>query len=123
MKTNYSTLKEALEKRRREILQSDSALAHELKEEIEMRRGDDMDLAESAFEQEMSYILKNRGHEELAAIEEALQRIKNNTYGICESCDGKIGLKRLEARPFVKLCINCQTEQEGTKKAGSTTSR
>lgn len=119
MKTSYSALKTALEDRRREILESDSALAHELKEEIEMRRGDDMDLAESAFEQEMSYILKNRGHEELTAIDEALRKIENNTYGICESCEGKIGLKRLEARPFVKLCINCQTEQEESSKMSS----
>jgi len=119
MKTNYNALKTALEDRKRKILESDSALAHELKEEIEMRRGDDMDLAESAFEQEMSYILKNRGHKELTAIDEALQKIENNTYGICESCEGKIGLKRLEARPFVKLCINCQTEQEESSKMSS----
>jgi len=119
MKTNYNALKTALEDRKRKILESDSALAHELKEEIEMRRGDDMDLAESAFEQEMSYILKNRGHQELTAIDEALQKIENNTYGICESCEGKIGLKRLEARPFVKLCINCQTEQEESSKMSS----
>jgi RNA polymerase-binding protein DksA len=45
-------------------------------------------------------------------IEEALARIENGTYGKCESCDGKIGLERLKALPYARLCIECKEKEE-----------
>ena len=45
-------------------------------------------------------------------IQEALQRIKEKTYGICENCSKPIGLKRLSHIPYAKLCIRCKTEAE-----------
>ena len=48
----------------------------------------------------------------LAKIEQALEKIEANEYGLCESCGEEIGLKRLEARPVAELCIDCKSEQE-----------
>jgi len=48
----------------------------------------------------------------LSKIEEALQRVEDGEYGICEDCGDEIGLKRLEARPVTTLCIDCKTAQE-----------
>lgn len=45
-------------------------------------------------------------------IEEALVRIKENSYGICEQCQKPIAKKRLDYVPYTRLCIHCKTEQE-----------
>lgn len=45
-------------------------------------------------------------------IEEALARIENGTYGICTGCSGKIGMERLKALPYTRLCIACKEKEE-----------
>ena len=45
-------------------------------------------------------------------IEHALERINEGSYGICEGCDGEISEARLEAKPSVSLCIDCQEKHE-----------
>jgi DnaK suppressor protein len=52
----------------------------------------------------------------LTKIDEALQRIEDGEFGICEECGQPIGLKRLKARPVVSLCIECKTKQEEEEK-------
>jgi DnaK suppressor protein len=47
---------------------------------------------------------------QLKKINDALERIKKNTYGICEKCKGKIKKKRLKANPEAELCIKCATK-------------
>lgn len=46
----------------------------------------------------------------LADIDKTLDRIKNDTYGICKYCDKPIGEKRLLARPTANSCISCKTK-------------
>lgn len=45
---------------------------------------------------------------ELAEIEYALTKIKNNKYGKCEMCLQDIDIKRLEVKPFARFCIKCR---------------
>jgi RNA polymerase-binding transcription factor DksA len=45
-------------------------------------------------------------------IEMALERIQDGTFGTCEVCDDLIGIKRLQAAPWDRLCIECQTRLE-----------
>lgn len=45
---------------------------------------------------------------ELEEIEEALAKIENNTYGICEMCEEPISIQRLKVKPFAKYCITCR---------------
>ncbi|MBI4378170.1 MAG: TraR/DksA family transcriptional regulator [Nitrospinae bacterium] len=112
MENNFIGLKKILLKRRAKLM---SALKKRKYEKRDIRHGDDMDQAESAYEQEMSYIFGGRESEEIKAINEALDRIDKGTYGICENCDEMIGMKRLEAMPFVKYCVNCQEDIERKK--------
>ena len=49
-------------------------------------------------------------------IEEAIERIDNNGFGMCDSCGEEIGVKRLVARPVASLCIDCKVEQEEDEK-------
>ena len=56
--------------------------------------------------------IRDRERKLLAKIREALERIDNGSYGICEICEEGIGAKRLEARPVTTLCVKCKTAQE-----------
>jgi DnaK suppressor protein len=77
---------------------------------------DTYDLASDERDREINFILNDRGREKLHAIDEALQRIKEKTYGICESCEGEIQLGRLKILPFTRLCVRCQEENEKESK-------
>ena len=65
-------------------------------------------------EEVFSLELRTRDRERklIRKIEEALQMIDNNEYGYCTCCGEEIGLRRLEARPTAKLCIDCKTLDE-----------
>ncbi|MFW6122961.1 MAG: TraR/DksA family transcriptional regulator, partial [Thermodesulfobacteriota bacterium] len=56
---------------------------------------------------------------ELEAIEEALQRIENGTYGICEACGQAIEPRRLEVMPETPFCRNCMSQKEKLAKAAA----
>jgi DnaK suppressor protein len=48
----------------------------------------------------------------LNALDEALERIEDGTFGTCFDCGGDIGRKRLEAMPHTTQCIACKTKEE-----------
>lgn len=77
---------------------------------------DEVDLASSELSQNMSLRLKDRERMLLLKIEIALSKIESGTFGICESCEEPIELKRLEARPVAELCIGCKEAQERSEK-------
>jgi DnaK suppressor protein len=81
---------------------------------------DAYDLASDERDREINFILNDREREKLLAIDEALQRIKENSYGICESCEGEIQLGRLKVLPFTRLCVKCQEENEKEAKRQKT---
>ncbi len=56
--------------------------------------------------------IRERERNLIHKIIEALDRIENGTYGICEECDEEITEQRLKARPITTLCIECKTVQE-----------
>ena len=56
--------------------------------------------------------IRDRERKLLSKIDEALERVAEGEFGICEDCGEEIGLKRLEARPVTTLCIDCKTIQE-----------
>src|SRR3954470_18911549 len=81
---------------------------------------DTYDLASDERDREINFILNDREREKLHAIDEALDRIKDKTYGICESCEGEIHLGRLKILPFTRLCVKCQEENEKESKRQKT---
>jgi DnaK suppressor protein len=60
--------------------------------------------------------LKSREAKLILKIQEALERIEDGSYGICDECGEDISLKRLEVRPVTTLCIACKTRQEAQEK-------
>lgn len=73
---------------------------------------DTYDLATEERDREISMILTDREREKLDAIESAMERVDDASYGMCESCESDIAEGRLEAMPFTRLCVSCQAERE-----------
>ncbi len=72
------------------------------------------DAGSDTFEREFSLELAANQQQFLYAIDEALKRIEEKTYGKCEKCEKIIPLKRLKALPFAKYCIKCKKEIESS---------
>lgn len=70
------------------------------------------DLGSETFEREKDLALYNNAHEILNRINEALERIKQGVYGICEECGRQITMARLQAVPYTSMCIACQEAEE-----------
>lgn len=73
---------------------------------------DEAEVASIDISNNISIHLHERDRNALYAIERALGKISDGTYGQCESCYEQIGSRRLQARPFTALCIDCMEEQE-----------
>jgi len=73
---------------------------------------DAYDLASEERDRDINMILSDRDRQKLLSIDEALERLKQNTYGICEECELDIAEERLKALPFTRLCVTCQADQE-----------
>lgn len=77
---------------------------------------DETDLTSVELSQGVVFTLREKEQRTLAAIDEALQRMDEGTYGLCEECEDEIGAKRLEIYPTARLCITHQEEQEEKQK-------
>ena len=82
----------------------------------EFENGDEVDQA--IIDHQNQFVLKMRSRKKfyLKKIDQALKKIENSTYGLCEECDCEITEQRLKARPTATLCINCKEEQEGIER-------
>ncbi len=61
--------------------------------------------------------IRDRERKLIKKIRQALDRIQDGTFGICEECGGPISVERLRARPVTTLCIHCKEEQEEQERA------
>ena len=111
---------EMLEEMKRGVMKEMQGRAKEETEGIKDEGRDTYDLASDERDREINFILNDREREKLLAIDEALQRIADKSYGICESCEGEIQLGRLKILPFTRLCVKCQEENERESKRQKT---
>lgn len=74
--------------------------------------GDIYDLASDERDRELDILISDRDREKIAEIDEALEKIKDGTYGICEECGTRIPKQRLMIMPFARLCVNCKSQME-----------
>jgi len=70
------------------------------------------DLGTDTDEAERRVFYINRENEKMKKIIEALKRIYDKTYGLCEICGERISHKRLEIVPYAKYCIDCKSKEE-----------
>jgi DnaK suppressor protein len=74
--------------------------------------GDDIDLAKNVLDKEILQELTDTQQSLLNLISIALEKINRGTYGICESCNKPIAVKRIKVLPWARYCIKCQTNDE-----------
>ncbi len=70
------------------------------------------DQASAEANQNFTLRLREREQKLLKKITDAISRITDGSYGVCDSCGEKISKKRLKARPVTTLCIECKTQEE-----------
>jgi DnaK suppressor protein len=103
---------------RKRVVDAIEYLQHEnpgsLEDESEERRLDNH-LAETAtitLDRELDYTLEENATRALEAIDAALGRIDDGTFGTCRSCRRPIVPERLDAIPYATLCIECKRKDE-----------
>lgn len=119
-KTIPESRREALHRmlmvKRREILKEiGDSLGQSLTEDQQRRLESAMDIGDQALmdlERELGISLMEMRNRKRQLIDEALTRLTDGTYGICADCGVEISEKRLEAVPFAKLCVECQSHEE-----------
>jgi DnaK suppressor protein len=70
------------------------------------------DVAGDTFEREKGFAIESSVQALLTQVEEALARLDEGSYGVCESCGRAIHPARLKAIPYAKLCIDCKSREE-----------
>ena len=73
------------------------------------------DMATDNYDREFSLGLADNEQKILNRINEALEKITDNKFGLCELCEKKISKVRLKAVPYAELCVPCQEKQEKKK--------
>jgi DnaK suppressor protein len=110
-KERVAVLRSMLEDRRNEIHQKLRSLRETLPAEVvEVKDPEEQSVAD--FVQDVDFALMEMKSATLAKIDEALRRLDQGGYGICEDCGREISAARLKAVPFAGLCRECQEQQE-----------
>jgi DnaK suppressor protein len=111
--------KDQLKKFREMLLKQKQALATAVTDEerggrdaVTTEARDYGDAATEAYGQEMSFAISDAGRRVLKDIEDALVKIRDGSYGICERCQKPIDPARLEVVPQARMCVACQEAAE-----------
>ena len=78
---------------------------------------DSYDLASEERDREINFILSDRERAKIKEIDDALARLGDGSYGVCEECGLEIGEERLDALPFTRVCRDCQQDREREAKS------
>ncbi|HUY38151.1 MAG TPA: TraR/DksA family transcriptional regulator [Candidatus Binataceae bacterium] len=116
--------KKFLAKMREHLAEMKEKLHGELESELRTEREgnkdegmDTYDLASEERDREINFILSDRERVKVKQIDDALDRLDDNTYGVCESCGLEVAEERLNAMPFTRLCRDCQQDMEREAKS------
>lgn len=113
---------------RKLLIQKREEIVREAKEEIaKYTKGEANQLAETALDdgdwsvidlsQDINLRRLETHRESLLGIDEALMKLKEGSYGICEDCGGEISAERLNVMPFAIYCKDCREKREELEKA------
>jgi len=116
-KTNasFNLLRSRLESERKRLIEEMEQLKASVRPAEERREGSPFgkreEEATESFELERRLSLEKSMRDQLAAVEHALQKFEDGTYGLCDSCGQPIDPARLEALPQASLCLRCKELQ------------
>lgn len=116
--TGYQTQRQQLEN---QLTNLEKELLNTLQERLERARAvsadeptEFMDIVSDSEADELAARIAESDSSKVDEIEDALRRLRQGKYGICESCGDKIARRRLKARPFATFCVHCKEERERT---------
>jgi DnaK suppressor protein len=114
------TLRDILLKEKQEVTHHlEEQMGHQLGTDLQQRIDHVLDSGDQAsldIAEEMDLALLEMRNKNLKAINDALQRLQEGTYGVCEECGDEIPEKRLRVMPFTPFCITCQGKKETLEK-------
>ncbi len=108
MSVNIEHFKEILLMRKAELEKILFNISNEIDEISRCDIKDDGDFAAASMDSGRDYQIYLKQKQELKEIEEALKRIEEGSYGVCEMCDEPIQEERLKIKPYAKYCIICR---------------
>lgn len=111
-KKKLETFKKRLEERQRELRQLMNRTAHDGREADVESAQDVADRAANSYNKEFLFSQSHNERQLLQMVDQALDRIREGTFGECVSCGNEINSKRLEAVPWTRHCIECQEKLE-----------
>jgi DnaK suppressor protein len=97
------------------LKKGDEAVSFLLESTVEA--SDPMDKATLEADRNFNLRMRDRENKLIHKIEQALLRIEDGTFGICEVCGEDIAINRLKARPVTTYCIACKNKMEAMEKA------
>jgi DnaK suppressor protein len=104
----FQALRERLQNQRDEILNMYKQDLRAGQESADDGTEDIVDRANNAYNRELMFSLSDNERGTLLQIENALRRMDDGSYGKCANCGQMISVRRLEAVPWARFCIDCQ---------------
>lgn len=111
-KKKVDAFKKRLEDRQRELRSAMTRTAQDGRDADLESAQDIADRAANSYNKEFLFHQSNNERQLLQMVENALDRIREGTFGECISCGAEINSKRLEAVPWTRHCIECQEKLE-----------
>jgi len=115
MKKKAQYFKELLTKRLEELLEEANRTVSDMTDQGQ-NFPDPTDRASMESDRNFELRIRDRERRLIGKIKDALARLDNGTFGICEECKEDISEGRLKARPVTTLCIDCKKKQENDEK-------
>ena len=103
--------RDLLRQMREDIQQKGESTIEDMTEDREMY-ADPADRASAESDRAFILRLRDRDRKLIQKIDQALERIEEGSFGICDDCGEDISIPRLKARPMTTLCIKCKSKQE-----------
>lgn len=113
---DLDTFKKLLHERRNELMTEAVGTVQGMGTDERETFPDPTDRASLEGNRNLTLRIRDRERKLITKIDEALGRIEDGSYGVCEECGGPIGVERLKARPVTTLCIQCKSEQEAQER-------
>lgn len=105
-------MKRALKEVKQRLLDERTLLIGKLKDNDlsvdDSETPDPVDLAVRNYSKNVMLAVSENESRQLALIDEALLRVEDDDYGLCQNCENEINPKRLAAIPWARYCLNCQ---------------
>ena len=119
-KKELAVFKKLILKRKEEILEDIKHISEDTLKKSQKEAAGDIsgytyhmaDVATDTYDREFSLGLVSNDQKSLYELDDALKRIEEGTFGICEECKSLITKTRLKAVPYARLCVKCQQKKE-----------